>query len=447
MQDPPMQDKTMPAGGAARHHAQPDQIRYALDLEAAMSALEARLNEERICENAVSHVIQAIRNFYDADCVLVVAASQHSAMLRCIDKVYREGFVASVLEGMLMPGTPALIQKMMQAKSVAVWDLHSLSEISPKAYQEITSAGIESVHTVPYGVPGDGLLIVCNSRRYAFCSSFLRLASYVVSVELAAQSKPGKAAYPSGSQDTPSGHENNEVYVKLLDGFELHTHAGIATEQTIGRKQGIIFLVILLFQKGRLLPAQSLLHSLWNDPETLDDPERALRNLSYNVRKKIEPLFTENNFLEIHKSGYAISRRYTITTDFDRFVLRIREADELPDTASKLERYMEALDSFHGVVLPRHSAKVIARIVDQYERKRIDVQNVSLSLMFLLKQFDRMHDFIDRTSMYRGWDRELHYWDIKAKMGMQMFTEAREIFLEHKEKFSAFQIDEFGILA
>ena len=444
-----MQEKeqALLAGGAAQHHdAQADQIRYALDLEAAMSALEARLNEERICENAVSHVIQAIRDFYDADCVFVVATSLHSTMLRCIDKVYREGFVTSVLEGMLMLGTPALIQKMMQAKSVAVWDLHLLSEISPKAYQEMMSAGIESVHTVPFGVPGDGLLIVCNAKRHAFCSSFLRLASYVVAAELGAQSKPEKAAYPSGRQDAPSGHEN-EVYVKLLDGFELHTHAGVATEQTIGRKQGILFLVILLFQKGRLLPAQSLLHSLWNDPETLDDPERALRNLSYNVRKKIEPLFTENNFLEIHKSGYAISRRYTITTDFDRFVLRIREADELPDTASKLERYMEALDSFHGVVLPRNSAKVIARIVDQYERKRIDVQNVSLSLMFLLKQFDRMHDFIDHTSMYRGWDRELHYWDIKAKMGMQMFTEAREIFLEHKEKFSAFQIDEFGILA
>ena len=439
-------EKTLLAGGAARHHAQPDQIRYALDLEAAMSALEARLNEERICENAVSHVIQAIRDFYDADCVLVIAASPHSAMLRCIDKVYREGFVTSVLEGLIMPGTPALIQQMMQAKSVTAWDLHSLSELSPKAYQEMTSAGIETVHTVPYGVPGDGILIVCNTKRYAFCSSFLRLASYVVSVELAAQSKPGKTAYPSSSQDTPSGHEN-EVYVKLLDGFELRTHAGVATEQTIGRKQGILLLVILLFQKGRLLPAQSLLHSLWSDPETLDDPERALRNLSYNVRKKIEPLFAENNFLEIHKSGYAVNRRYTITTDFDRFVLRVREADKISDTASKLEHYMDALDSFHGVVLPRHSAKVIARIVNQYDRKRIDVQNVSLSLMFLLKQFDRMHDFIDRTSVYRGWDRELHYWDIKAKMGMQMFAEAREIFLAHKEKFSAFQIDEFGILA
>ena len=50
----------------------PTKVQYALDLEAAMSALEAKLNAERICENAVSHVVQIVREFYDADCVLVL---------------------------------------------------------------------------------------------------------------------------------------------------------------------------------------------------------------------------------------------------------------------------------------------------------------------------------------------------------------------------------------
>lgn len=440
-----MQDKTMPAGGAARHHAQPDQIRYALDLEAAMSALEARLNEERICENAVSHVIQAIRNFYDADCVLVIAASQHSAMLRCIDKVYREGFVASVFEGMLMPGTPALIQKMMQAKSVAVWDLHSLSEISPKACQEMICAGIELVHTVPYGVPGDGLLIVCNSRRYAFCSSFLRLASYVVSVELAAQSKTKKTGcYPNG-QDGPADH-GNETYVKLLDGFELHTKTGILTEQCIDRKQGVVFLALLLFQRGQLLSVSALLESLWDDPDALNDPERTLRNLGYSVRKNMGRLFTDGDFLDIQKMGYAINCKYTVTTDFDRFVVRIREADSLSDHNVKLERYVEALRSFNGVVLPRHNGKAVHRIAMQYERKRIDVQNASLALMFNLGQFVRMNEFIQEVSVARGRDKDLLYWCVKAKLGMEREEEARALIRANKKIFSPFQKAEFDCL-
>ena len=266
----------------------------------------------------------------------------------------------------------------------------------------------------------------------------------MIDAELAAQGKaiPAQRVLCSGQALL-----ENEVYVKLLDGFELHTKAGIATEQSIGRKQGTLFLVLLLLQKGRLLPAQSLLHSLWDDLDVLDAPERALKNLSYNVRKKIEHLFSENDFLEIHNAGYAVSRRYTVMTDFDHFVLRIREADVIPDIDEKLERYVEALDAFQGVVLPRHHSKAIDRITAQYDRKRMDVQNTALSLMFGLHQFEQMHELIDQASICRGWDKDLFYWDIKAKIGMQMFTEARDAFLANREIFSDLQLEELNILA
>ena len=296
----------------------------------------------------------------------------------------------------------------------------------------------------PYGVAGEGLVMVCDPKKYSSFGTLLQFASYAITVELSHQRKRQELKPKFQTQCELSA---DEVYVKLLDGFELHTKAGVATEQSIGRKQGILFLVLLLLQKGRALSVQSLLNSLWDDLDVLDVPERALKNLSYNVRKKIEHLFTENNFLEIHKTGYAINSRYTITTDFDRFVLRIQEADQLPDPEVKLGHYIKALDTFQGVVLPRHNARVIARIVEQYDRKRSDIQNVSLSLMFLMKQFERMSDFIDQTSVARGWDRDLHYWDIKAKLGMQMIPEAKAVFFANKEKFSDLQLRELDMFS
>ena len=98
-------------------------------------------------------------------------------------------------------------------------------------------------------------------------------------------------------------------------------------------------------------------------------------------------------------------------------------------------------------MLPRHNARVIARIVEQYDRKRSDIQNISLSLMFLLKQFERMSDFIDQTSVARGWDRDLYYWDIKAKLGMQKIPEAKAVFFANKEKFSDLQLRELDVLS
>ena len=67
---------------------QADQVQYALDFAAAMSALEIKLNDERIFANAVSHTIQTIRDFYDADCFLVLAVILQSLTSRCISTSY-----------------------------------------------------------------------------------------------------------------------------------------------------------------------------------------------------------------------------------------------------------------------------------------------------------------------------------------------------------------------
>ena len=428
---------------SATQRRSPAKVQYALDLEAAMAALEVKLNEERICENAVSHVVQTIRDFYDADCVLVLSVNLQIMTARCVYKIHRHGIKQSIIESLLVPGSPEMLQELMQARIFVPIDTRAFAGYA-KSYEEFAAAGVRSVVVAPYGVAGEGLVMVCDPKKYSSFGTLLQFASYAITVELSHQRKRQELKPKFQTQCELSA---DEVYVKLLDGFELHTKAGVATEQSIGRKQGILFLVLLLLQKGRALSVQSLLNSLWDDLDVLDVPERALKNLSYNVRKKIEHLFAGNNFLEIHKTGYAINSRYTITTDFDRFVLRIQEADQLPDPEAKLGRYIKALDTFQGVVLPRHNARVIARIVEQYDRKRSDIQNVSLSLMFLMKQFERMSDFIDQTSVARWWDRDLHYWDIKAKLGMQMISEAKAVFLANKEKFSDLQLRELDVFS
>ena len=419
---------------------QTNQIQYAFT--AAMTALESKLNEERICENTVSYAVQAIRDFYDADCVLVVTVNLQSMTSRCIYKICRQGInPTNIIESLLVPGSAEFLKEMMGYNTFSFFNIQARADAHDKSYREVTLSGVHSMMTVPYGT-NDGLVMVCNPQRYSDFGTLLQFVSYAIAVALSVRKETHEKSKPA----LTSNHQllNNEIYVKLLDGFELHTPSGIVTEQSVGRKQGILFLVFLLLQKGRLLSVQTLLHSIWENPDALDDPERALRNLGYSVRKKIEPLFRGSDFLEIHKSSYAISRKYTIVTDFDCFVLHIRKADEVNDIEARLECYVEALNSFHGVVLPRHNPKLVERIVEQYDRKRNDVQNLSLSLMFFLHQFDRMHDFIYQASLSRGWDRDLRYWDIKAKVGMQMLAEAKEALFANKEIFSELQLKELS---
>ena len=229
--------KARPPSGTARYcgEARPDQIQHALDLEAAVSTLESKLNEERICENAISHTIEVIRDFYDADCVLVVVINPQSQTLRCENKVCREGFVSSIVEALIVPGTPDLIREMMQIKAFTILDIPALAKNNVAVYRNLSLAGLRQMLTIPYGVPINGLLSVCNSRKHTAHSSFLCMAAYVIAVELPVQNRNQLAR--STSCDGAQLAEN-EVYIKLLDGFELHTKEGMLTEQAIQRKQG-----------------------------------------------------------------------------------------------------------------------------------------------------------------------------------------------------------------
>jgi len=235
---------------------------------------------------------------------------------------------------------------------------------------------------------------------------------------------------------------DNEVYVKLLNGFELHTREGVVTERDIRRKQGVLFLTLLLWQNGKAITDNALMHLLWEDPDALEEPERALKNLSYNVKKSIIHLFPANGFLEIKKSGYSISRRYSIKTDLDYFTYKIRDAEGTINPESRLEKYLKELDEFSGIVLPEHDHRAIGHIVETYENRRKSVQDSCLALMYELGKYNQMREFIGTISAARSIDSQLAYWNIKSNIALKRIDQAKKQLTEYNEILTEQQIDE-----
>ena len=122
----------------------PTKVQYALDLEAAMSALEAKLNAERICENAVSHVVQIVREFYDADCVLVLSVNLQTMTTRCIHKTHRHSLKQSIIESLLVPGSPEMVRELMQARAFVPINIQAFASYA-KSYEEFASVGMRFV--------------------------------------------------------------------------------------------------------------------------------------------------------------------------------------------------------------------------------------------------------------------------------------------------------------
>lgn len=172
------------------------------------------------------------------------------------------------------------------------------------------------------------------------------------------------------SESDESVLAKNEIYVKLLNGFELQTRDGTITEASIKRKQEILFLTLLLMQRGRAISEDALISLVWDDPAQLVDPYKNLKNLGYKVKRSVVHLFPENGLLQINKTGYAISRKYTITTDLDWFVHKVRDAESVADSEKRLKMYLDALEGFHGIILPNLDNQAIRRIAEMYEQKK-----------------------------------------------------------------------------
>ena len=200
-----------------------DKVQYALDLEAAISTLEARLNEERICETMISHTIQTLRDFHDADCVLVIAINAESMSLRCVDKVHREGIISSIVETIIMPAAHELVPAMLQIETITMLNVCELAKNNAKVYQNLELAGFNVILAAPYGISNRGLIVICNPKKYAAHGSLLRMTSYVIGTELM---MPRNSAHTEYATQIREVSNEKEVYVKLQKSPpQPHLHA------------------------------------------------------------------------------------------------------------------------------------------------------------------------------------------------------------------------------
>ncbi|MCD8189364.1 MAG: hypothetical protein LUD78_03965 [Clostridiales bacterium] len=192
---------------------------------------------------------------------------------------------------------PALLKVLMRALLMAVEakGFISAQNILPmlpsgsREYKRMKQIGLESIMGVKYGKSEHQFIAVINPRKYGKEGDILRLLARVVDSEIDRLGLPNMG---EGFSFGAGKLAKNEVYVKLLNAFELHTRKGVLTEEDITRNQEIIFLTVLLMKQDEgMIPATTPLHMLWEDPEVLSEPERTLKNLSYRVNKKLKLLF------------------------------------------------------------------------------------------------------------------------------------------------------------
>lgn len=418
-----------------------------LRVGSTLSLLEQIAEEKFENRKQIPEIIEILLDFYNADCVVIIQATKELKYVEIYDEVHHNEFVVPIdTKCVKLAAYPETLRQITKNKAFCAVDAISGANTGSQEQKRMVDAGINSFFAMPWKTSTKDwyIIAVINPRDEKTHSSVICYAAYMAALIIRKELSEQKENLIKESQSYSLAE--NEVYVKLLNGFELHTHTGIATEKSIGRKQGVLFLILLLTQRGQILSANSLLNLLWDDPDMLDVPERALKNLSYNVRKNIRHLFVENDFLEIKKAGYAFNSKYTVITDLDVFSKRLHDVNEITDQESRLRAYIDLLNRYNGTILPQHSSRVVVQFAEKFKMRRHYAQNESLVIMHNLEFFGQMHEFIGQVSVARGWDADLSYWDIKALIGMRKFVEARATLKLFRDMMAPHQLNELAFL-
>ncbi len=418
------------------------QIQFALDFEATVTSLEARLRGGYQFQEIIMDALKTTMDFYDADSALVVSLDMDLLIAKAEYEAHREGFMPVCgTEPLYLTDYPEIMEVLHHVASkmeaFPFTEVFTLLAKGSKSYQRLEQIGIQSIMAVPYSKRNTGFVAVINPRKYKDRpdeNELLQVLSYVTVAEI---NEMNLMNYQRNSFFDSDDLAPNDVYVKLLDGFELRTREGIIREKDLRSNLSVLFLTHLLLKKGASISEKTLLEALWEKPRELAAPEKTLKNLSYSTKRKIIHLFPSNGFLEIRRTAYGIGRKYNVITDLDWFGYKVRDIQGIHDEKARLEQYMNLLDDFNGMVLPNLDHRSLKAIDTLYDERREEVQLEALALMYKLGQYSEMHGFINRINLRKGFREPFVYWEIKSDIGMSRRDMANKLFQEKEDILTA----------
>lgn len=424
-----------------------DQIVYCMNYESTVTALEARLRGSYQFQEIITDALATTMNFYDADSALVISLDMDLMIAKPEFETHREDVLPVCgTEPMYLNEYPEMLAAIRNAvnsmASIPYMAIEALLPKGSKALQRLEQIGIHSIMAMPYKKRSIGYVAVINPRKHTNHSehnSLLQVLSYVTVAEINEMNLTAcrQESFFDGGSLAP-----NDIYVKLLNGFELRTCEGTIKESDLKSEQCVLLLTHLLVKKGTPISEEKLIEDLWDGDCKLDYPERTLRNLSYRTKAKIAHIFPQGSPLEIGKMAYSVSRKYNVITDLDWFGFKLRDIQGISDVERRIASYERLLDDFTGFVLPMVDHRSLTHIEEMYEERRETARIECLAQMYDLKKYSEMHYFINRISLIRVLSAPLVYWDIKASIGMRRYDFADNLLRENKARFSAAQREE-----
>lgn len=390
-------------------------IRYCIELEQTVSALEAYLHTSDDPKEIAIQTLKTACDFYGGDWAGILEVDLELDVwtpvwwynINATDRTLQLMHEFEVAQFM-----PSWIQAMQHNEPIILPDISVIKNTHPKEYEVYQRLRVDSVIATSFAPNPIGFLAIRNPKRYINRPSMMNILAYVLHRAMAQQKTMDSARMSLSPEAIQS---DKDIIINFFGSMEICTSKGILREQDFKSPKSSRVATYLMLHRRATHPPLEISSALW--PDDTSDPDALasnIRGLIYRFRQAFS-LVSEYQLIESTPNGYRINPDLHIMTDLQQFDMLWESAQKAGVTSQRVELLKQAFNLYRGPVFENASGEHwIMALTTHYSLRYVGLVNELLAALAQGKDYAGLQLYAARAFDIMPNNVKIRYWIIYA---------------------------------
>lgn len=386
-------------------------IRYCVELEQTVSALETQLHTSDNPEEIAMQTLKTACLFYGGDWAGIMEVDLNLdtwVPVWWYNASVTDRTLQLIHEFEIVQSMPRWIQAMSRNEPVIIPDVFSIKEEFPKEFAVYRRLRVDSIIAYPFAPNPVGFLAIRNPKRYIDRPSMMSILAYVLHRAMAQQKTLDSAKLSL----SPEAIKNDkDIIISFFGDVEICTSQGVLRERNFNSPKSSRVVIYLLLNRRTAHPPLAIHSALW--PYDSSDTEAIgsnIRGCIYRFRQAFS-LICSHPLIESTASGYRINPELNIMTDIQQFEKLAKAAHQSASALQKVALLKQAVELYRGPLFRSASDEhwIIGQ-VNHYRIQYVGIVNELLDELAAAKDYVSVQHYAHMSIRIMPGNLRAYYW-------------------------------------
>lgn len=217
------------------------------------------------------------------------------------------------------------------------------------------------------------------------------------------------------------------ITVSTFGGFQAVFNDSVLNEKNLRSIMLSRLMIYMIIHRDQALSTDTIISAIWLEDESIDNPVGALKNLMYRLRKTLDKILGENQYIITNRGSYQWNLDCGVVMDSEKFEQLINEAksESLDDKA--LIKYEQAIGLYQGEFLPSlKDCYWVQSLNTYYQSLYISAVKALADLYKKTCQYELLDRLVTNALSFDNADEQLYCYQVEARMRLNKIALALE---------------------